>query len=128
MSEDEKLDRYIRGLKTRTRHEVELKDPDSFDEACRLAEMIDVSNDRVFGGSNHSRPAFQFHKQRRQGPEPMDLNAIPDSKFKRLSPEEKDRRRRDGLCLYCGSDKHKLEDCNLRRPQGKGPQRPNRGA
>jgi hypothetical protein len=132
MSEDEKLDRYVRGLKTRTRCQVELKEPDSFDEACRLAELIDVSNDRVFGGANHSRFAYLPSKPRRQGPEPMDLGAMPDNrekpKFKKLTPEEKERRRKEGLCLYCGSDKHKLEDCKLRRPQGKGPQRPNRGA
>ena len=134
ISEDEKLDRYIRGLKTRTRGEVELKEPESFDEACRLAEMIDVSNDRIFGGANHSRNRSSFvpFKQRRQGPEPMDLSAVTDHrekpKFKKLTPEEKERRRREGLCLYCGSDKHKLDDCNLRKPQGKGPQRPNRGA
>jgi hypothetical protein len=132
ISEDEKMDRYVRGLKTRTRGQVDLKEPETFDEACRLAEMIDVSNDRIFGGFNNSRPPHQSHKPRQNGPTPMDLNAFSDSreqpKFKKLSPEEKDQRRRDGLCLYCGSDKHKLEDCTLRRPQGKGPQRPNRGA
>ena len=132
ISEDEKLDRYVRGLKTRTRCQVELKEPDSFDEACRLAEMIDVSNDRVYGGANSSRSAYPPSKPRRQGPEPMDLGAMPENrdkpKFTKLTPEEKERRRKDGLCLYCGSDKHQLNDCKLRRPQGKGPQRPNRGA
>ena len=131
MSEDEKLDRYIRGLKTRTRNQVELKEPDSFEEACRLAEMIDVSNDRIFG--NASRAAYFPPKNRRQFPEPMDLGAIQDNrrdkpKFTKLTPEEKDRRRRDGLCLYCGSNRHKLDDCPLRKPQGKAPQRLNRGA
>ena len=132
MSEDEKLDRYIRGLKTRTRGQVELKEPETFDEACRLAEMIDVSNDRIFGGLHSSRPANQFSKPRRDGPVPMELNAIPapgeKKKFQKLTPEEKERRRRDGLCLYCGSNQHHLDGCNLRKPQGKGPQRPNRGA
>lgn len=128
MSEDEKLDRYVRGLKTRTRNQVELKEPNSFEEACRLAEMIDVSNDRIFNRSVYPpRP-----QHRRQGPEPMDLNAIPEHrekpKFKKLTPEEKDRRRREGLCLYCGSSEHKLDGCPLRKPQGKGFQRPNRGA
>jgi hypothetical protein len=126
MSEDEKLDRYIRGLKTRTRGQVELKEPPTFNEACRLAEMIDVSNDRIFGGFG------QPNRPRRQGPEPMDLNYVSDPrekpKFTKLTPEEKERRRREGLCLYCGSNKHQLDGCNLRRPQGKGPQRPNRGA
>jgi Ty3 transposon capsid-like protein len=134
MAEDEKLDRYVRGLKTRTRREVELKEPDSFDEACRLAEMIDISNDRVFGGSNLTRSTFLPRSQprRHNGPEPMDINALHNQKekpkFKKLTPEEKERRRRDGLCLYCGSDKHQLDGCPLRKPQGKGFQRPNRGA
>jgi plasmid maintenance system killer protein len=130
ISEDEKLDRYVRGLKTRTRGQVELKEPDTFDEACRLAEMIDVSNDRIFGSS---RPTFSVAtKPRRQGPEPMDLGAVPEHrgkpKFKKLSPEEKERRKKEGLCLYCGSGEHQLDGCPLRRPQGKAPQRPNRGA
>jgi len=131
MSEDEKLDRYIRGLKTRTRGQVELKEPQTFDEACRMAELIDVTIDRLYSGSNYSRSTYP-QKPRRNGPEPMDINAVSDRKekpkFKKLTPEEKERRRKEGLCLYCGSDKHKLEDCNLRRPQGKGTQRPSRGA
>jgi|JI7StandDraft_1071085.scaffolds.fasta_scaffold120524_2 hypothetical protein len=134
MAEDEKLDRYVRGLKTRTRREVELKEPDSFDEACRLAEMIDISNERVFGGSNLNRSTFlpRVQPRRHNGPEPMDINALHNQKekpkFKKLTPEEKERRRREGLCLYCGSDRHQLDGCPLRKPQGKGFQRPNRGA
>ena len=120
MSEDEKLDRYIRGLKTRTRHDVELKEPDSFDEACRLAEMIDVSNDRVFGGFSSARayPPPPPPPAPNQGPEPMDLNAVSNPQEKPRSPitsEEKERRRREGLCFYCGSDKHKRDGCNLRK-------------
>jgi hypothetical protein len=118
MSEDEKLDRYIRGLKTRTRHDVELKEPDSFDEACRLAEMIDVSNDRAFGGFSSARAYPPPPPAPNQGPEPMDLNAVSDPQEKPRAPvtsEEKERRRREGLCFYCGSDKHKLDGCNLRK-------------
>jgi hypothetical protein len=135
ISEEEKLDRYVRGLKTRTRFQVELKQPSTFDEACRLAEIIDVSNDRIFSNIHTNRvvhPQQQHHKPRRDGPVPMEVNAIPEPKekpkFKKLTPEEKERRRREGLCTYCGSNQHKLEECPLRKPQGKGPQRPNRGA
>lgn len=135
ISEEEKLDRYVRGLKTRTRFQVELKQPSTFDEACRLAEIIDVSNDRIFSNIHTNRATQQqpqHHKPRRDGPVPMEVNTMPEPKekpkFKKLTPEEKERRRREGLCVYCGSDKHQLEACPLRKPQGKGPQRPNRGA
>jgi len=138
MAESEKLDRYIRGLKTRTRGHVELKEPTTFDEACRLAEMIDVTNDRIFANANansNSSNRSNYHSvrvPRRNDPEPMDLNAISEPKekpkFKKLTPEEKEKRRRDGLCLYCGSDKHQLDACPLRKSPGKGFQRPNRGA
>lgn len=137
ISEDEKLDRYVRGLKTRTRTQVELKEPHTFDDACRLAEIIDISNDRIFSSIYHKHP---YSKPRRDGPAPMDLSAVNDRrdkprndakaepKFKKLTQEEKDRRRREGLCVYCGSNQHQLDGCPLRKPQGKGPQRLNRGA
>ena len=125
ITEDEKLDRFVRGLKTRTRNQVNLEDPETFEEACRLAEAIDVNNDRIFNRSSH-------RQANRDGPVPMDLNAMPNSqekpKFKKLTPEEKERRHREGLCLYCGSKEQKLDSCPLRKPQGKGQPRPNRGA
>lgn len=125
ITNEEMLDRYVRGLKTRTRSQVELQQPASFEEACKLAEIIDVTNDRIFGNSQvNNRP-------RRSGPEPMEvvINAINEKpKFKKLTPEEKERRKRLGLCNYCGADNHKLDNCPLRKPQGKGQQRQNGGA
>ena len=41
MSETEKLDRYVRGLKPRTRQEVDMKEPQTFIEAVKIAERID---------------------------------------------------------------------------------------
>lgn len=37
-----------------------------------------------------------------------------------LSNEEKDRRKRLGLCLYCGSKDHLLANCNVKPTSGKG--------
>lgn len=43
MAEAEKLNQFLRGLKTRVRVEVELKDPGSLQEAIRMAERVDAA-------------------------------------------------------------------------------------
>ena len=42
------------------------------------------------------------------GPAPMDLDSI---KTRRLTPDEKQRRRDQGLCLYCGEGNHFAQSC-----------------
>jgi hypothetical protein len=42
MSEDEKLDRFVRGLTPYIRREVELQEPDSLDKAIKLSEKFDA--------------------------------------------------------------------------------------
>jgi hypothetical protein len=42
---------------------------------------------------------------------------IDAARYKPLSQGEKDRRRREGLCFYCGSSKHKLLECPI-KPKG----------
>lgn len=49
------------------------------------------------------------------GPTPMDLDTV---KVRRLTPDEKQRRREQGLCLYCGGKDHFALSCPLK----KGPQ------
>jgi hypothetical protein len=41
-------------------------------------------------------------------PEPMQIDA---SKVLKLSQEEKDRCRKEDLCLYCGEKDHKAHNC-----------------
>ena len=41
-------------------------------------------------------------------PEPMQINA---SRIKKLTPEEKERRRREDLCMYCGGKGHRAHNC-----------------
>jgi len=52
------------------------------------------------------------------GPAPMDLGANRPV-YRRLTPEERDRRMRANLCLYCGTAGHRAIDCPTRpaRPQ-----------
>jgi hypothetical protein len=42
------------------------------------------------------------------GPTPMDLSAV---KGKKITPEERKRRRQGGLCMYCGDIKHFATSC-----------------
>lgn len=56
----------------------------------------------------------KFIENRPKGPEPMQIDT---TQFKRLTPEEKERRRREDLCLYCGKPGHKAQDCRL-KPNG----------
>lgn len=48
---------------------------------------------------------------RTSGPEPMQIDAM---QLKRLTPEEKERRRKEDLCLYCGAPGHKVRDCQIK--------------
>jgi len=127
ISEAEKLDRYVRGLKPRTRREVELREPAvrTFAEASKIAERVDNNLGRIFSGSapQSSTPAT--------GPVPMELGMIrhhtaaeedehaSQTEFQgRLSAEEREHRKAHGLCYYCGSDKHMLHGCNAKPRQG----------
>ena len=53
----------------------------------------------------------KFSGNHSSGPEPMQIDT---TRFKRLTQEEKDRRRREGLCLYCGKPGHKAPDCRAK--------------
>ena len=44
MSHDEKIDKYVRGLKPYIQKELLIKDPPTLEEACRIAERIDTIN------------------------------------------------------------------------------------
>ena len=39
---------------------------------------------------------------------PMEVDAIKHSK---VTPEERERRKREGLCFYCGQGKHRMSEC-----------------
>jgi len=145
ISEAEKLDRYVRGLKIRTRREIELREPpvQTFTDASKIAERVDNNMDRMFS----PRPQQPSYPQKRKdGPVPMELGMMqrgsagsyrPPPRDKparrgRLDPEERERRRTKGLCMYCGGADHQLEDCKVRpnsgRFQGNGQGRSPRGA
>lgn len=69
-----------------------------------------------------SRPSQQHQPPRRSaptpvvsaGPTPMDLDAM---RVRKISAEEKQRRREQNLCLYCGGRNHFANDCPIKKTQ-----------
>jgi hypothetical protein len=54
-------------------------------------------------------PRPKSPENRSTRPEPMQIDA---ARFKTLTPEEKERRMENGLCLYCGEEGHKAGNCH----------------
>lgn len=48
------------------------------------------------------------------GPAPMDLDGTKSKKFKPLTQEERARRIRENLCIYCGGSGHRVLNCPLK--------------
>ena len=139
ITDDEKKDRFIRGLKLKTMSEVKLRAPETFEEAVRMAVRFDSLlfvrnfNPSVKTGNSHPRP------------EPMELGAIrtnsiptgnpprairsvnaitrpsyrdvtagrPYSNPQRakLTPEERTKLSREGRCFKCREKGHLARDC-----------------
>ena len=87
ISEEEKLDKYIRHLKPRIKRELVMRHPDDLSEAMRLAEAADINIERSYssssgGGRFDSQPSRplrnpEFYRGRpsfNSGPTPMEIN------------------------------------------------------
>ena len=128
LSQTQILDKFIRGLKPKTRIEVELRDPRTPDEAYRLADRFDRI---VYGTKNTS---FLTQNYNRYAPtssasmdysEPMQIDTI---RPRRDGRNETQRLRNQGLCFTCRKPGHIAADCptSMRRQfrkktqQGKG--------
>lgn len=145
MSEEEKLDRYVRGLKPPLRKEVELEQPTTVEQAIKAAETIDAVWRQVGGGkSDNQRPNFnrghyRGNYSRDNRGTPMELGAHRleqdrgrpqgnhkglqrDPNWKPLTPAEKDEYRANNRCTYCRKHGHLVAECPdapPRRPNGR---------
>lgn len=101
---------------------LNLPKPVTLSEA--ITQAIDCDN-RLFEQRQERRLLFGSYRADYAAPahqtpsststsEPMQIDA---SKVKKLSEEEKERRRKEHLCLYCGGKDHMLKDCRV-KPQG----------
>ena len=115
---DEQLDRYSRGLKPYIWSDLCTTDYKNLEDLMRDAERVESAK------SNRFRPNRFNNEAPRPLPIPMDLNAInvpaqpaPDPVhlnaivIPKLTPEEREKCMREGLCLRCRQQGHMAREC-----------------
>jgi Retrotransposon gag protein/Zinc knuckle len=117
LSQTQILDKFIRGLKPKTRIEVELRDPKTTDEAYRLADRFDRI---VYGTKNNS---FLTQNYNRHAPtsnanadygEPMQIDTL---RPRQPGPRKFQQPRNQGLCFTCEKPGHIAANCPDRQGQ-----------
>jgi hypothetical protein len=115
-SEDERLDRFKRGLKHDVRLHVALANPSSFEQAVTIAGQVD---DIMFahrrGARTEARTSYRTPDI--SHPTPMELDSItrdkPTTNFKdsRSTSDRRSEELRKGLCFYCKEHGHLAKSC-----------------
>ncbi|CAI7797240.1 unnamed protein product [Closterium sp. NIES-53] len=98
MSEAERLDKYISGLKYEIQYEVRRSRPTSFLDAVRLAESTDALMQYARAAS---REGIHFRGQTHR----VTINAV-------LTPDHPTK----GQCYKCGKTGHYMRECHEKRP------------
>ena len=131
MESEHLLDKFLRGLKPKTRMELELKDPRTLAEAIRLADRFDSI---VYRKTVSLSPSAASHNsiEYESGGEPMQLDAMrikpktsPQTPtLKKLTAEERTHLRNIGACFRCRKTGHISRECpskSLKPPSGSSP-------
>jgi hypothetical protein len=130
-SDDERLDRFKRGLKNDVRLQVALANPSTFDDAVNVASQVDDilfahRRPRQLEGFNHN-----LNSNRSSTATPMELGAMKDvnrrsnffppqvpSRTTRLTDEMRRELSATGACFYCREHGHVAAQCPKKRYQG----------
>jgi Retrotransposon gag protein/Zinc knuckle len=124
-SEEEKVDRFVRGLKPHIRTKIELEQTDhdfTFDQLVVKAQRIDaiLFRNRDWNSTRKFVPIDSSRQERSsEGPTPMELGSITKSPSK-LDEETRAKLRMQGVCYYCKEKGHIAVNCpkkNLNREQ-----------
>lgn len=86
ITKDEKIDRFVRGLKDNVRLEVELRELTTLNNAIKIADRYDTISfkyNKAYPESARRQPALPAHT----GPTPMDID---HSHFKRLTDKDRE--------------------------------------
>uniref|UniRef100_A0A3Q3RPL6 CCHC-type domain-containing protein n=1 Tax=Mastacembelus armatus TaxID=205130 RepID=A0A3Q3RPL6_9TELE len=104
-------DVYYHGLSDNIKDELVTRDlPGSLDELIDLTIRVDQrlrQRDRRAAARQHPGP----HRAPSPAPDPAPLQVT------RLSPQERQRRLRNNLCIYCGQNGHVLASCPKKPPK-----------
>ncbi len=117
-NEDAKMDAFLAGLNDQiaTRILEMFPGPRSLSAMQTIASRIDsrIMTQRTFF-SSLNRPNNNNRNNKKNNKSSFSNKKQQKSKFRGpLSKEEKERRRKENLCLYCGSSEHSLDKCPLR--------------
>jgi Retrotransposon gag protein/Zinc knuckle len=100
---DEQIDRYARGLKSYIWSELCTTDYNSLEALMRVAERVESAKGNRFNPSQQNNGPF------RPGPVDMELNATVA--VQKLTPEEREKCMKEGLCLRCREKGHMAREC-----------------
>lgn len=132
ISEEEFLDKFIRGLKPNTRTELEFRNPKTLDDAVKWADTFDS---RYYRKTQRSyRPFASNSYQDDNRGEPMQLDVLqttsqnttapiqidafktksPPTKLTKLTDEERQHLRSIGACFKCRKTGHMARECPVK--------------
>ena len=105
MSEADRLDKFLRGLKSDIHERVAIQQPETLAEACHMANTIDTIRYYTRSQPNQFLPSSV---PRNSGTIPMEVDAIRRTT---LSPQDRERLRKTGGCFFCREVGHMARDC-----------------
>ena len=135
LSEAEKLDKFLRALHTNVRMQVELKEPETFEEAARYADRAGNVLSRVSGQGSSGKSSWfkgnssqgggnvagmrNFQVKPSGGPEPMEIGTS-NVQRKKLTSAERQLLWKNNGCFFCKKPNagHVARDCPLRKKTG----------
>jgi Ty3 transposon capsid-like protein/Zinc knuckle len=106
MDQATRMNYYLRGLKDNLRPFVAMQQPANLAAAETIAERVDAVTFKPTTRGTGFRPSPNYRSP--GGTVPMELDAIS-----KLTPNERDRLRREGGCFRCRKKGHLARDCTL---------------
>ena len=108
ISVDEQLDRYLRGLKPYIYRDLCTNEYTRLSDAMKDAERIESAYKRT---GNSTKAGRSSRNSEASKPIPMEIGNIQNRKPQKLTPEERERCIKEGLCLRCRQPGHIAKNC-----------------